>query len=150
MHISDDNSSAKINSPRKSGDKSSPEKGGSILDTVVNKLKEKHDVLEHMEKLLNEDLSVIKEENPKILYHNKATDLLIEKIGNNKVAVFQTLVNSVSRKDVTKDDNMKSQVSSQFFPFSTLCYEYLYSLYLKFSSSINKMLSYIHVSKNIN
>lgn len=114
MHISDENSTPKINSPRKSGEKSSPEKCGGTLDSVINKLKEKHDIQEHMKKVINEDLSGIKEENPKMLQHNKAQDLLVEQIGNNNVAVFQTLVNSVSGKDISKGENMKSQVSILF------------------------------------
>lgn len=114
MHISDESSTPKINSPRKCGEKSSPLKGGGTLDSVINKLKEKHDVEEHMKKVINEDLSGTNEENPKILQHNKDHDLLVEQIGNNNVAVFQTLVNSVSGKDLSKGENMKSQVSSLF------------------------------------
>lgn len=114
MQVPDENSSSKISSPRKLGDKSLPESNSASLDSVINKLKEKHNINEYTKKVINEDLSDVNEENSKIIHHNKAHDLLVEQIGSNNVAVFQTLVNSVSGKDISKEDNMKSQVSVIF------------------------------------
>lgn len=61
--------------------------------------------------MLDVDLSEISEEIPKILTNNDAHDLLVEQIGSNNVAVFQTLINSVAEKEDIKEENIKSQVS---------------------------------------
>lgn len=120
MHVSEENANSKSKSPKKSGDRASPENNnGNTLTSVINKLKQKHDIEEYTKKVIDEDLSEVKEENSKVLSinedTNKAHDLLVEQIGNNNVAVFQTLVKNISKKDNTKEDNMKTQVSVIFY-----------------------------------
>lgn len=120
MHVSEENTNSKSKSLLKSGDIASSENNnGNTLTSVINKLKQKHDIEEYTKKVIDEDLSEVKEEDSKMLKVNedlnKAHDLLVEQIGNNNVAVFQTLVNSVSKKDNSKEDNMKTQVSVLFY-----------------------------------
>lgn len=119
MHVSDENTNLKPKSPIKSGDRPSHESNGNTLTSVINKLKEKQDIQEYTKKVIDEDLSEVREETTKILNinqdTNRAHDLLVEQIGNNNVAVFQTLVKNVSKKDNSKEDNMKTQVSYLHF-----------------------------------
>lgn len=93
------------------GATSSPVKNGITLASVIEKLKEKTNIQEFTSKVLNEDLSEVSEVNSNVSTNMSHQDLLIEQIGNNNVAVFQTLIQSISDTDESKNENMKSQVS---------------------------------------
>lgn len=111
LQVSKENSNIKPTSKKVVGVTASSDSTGNTLASVVRKLKEKCDIKEYTEMVLAEDLSEVKEDSSKMLTNNKSHDLLMEQIGSNNVAVFQTLLKSDPGKDENIEENMKSQVS---------------------------------------
>lgn len=88
---------------------------GNALASVIQKLKEKQVIQELSQKFMDQDLSEVQEENLQESVDNKVHNLLVEKIGSNNVAVFQTLLKNPAGKDAIKEEHMKSQVSYCYF-----------------------------------
>lgn len=82
----------------------------NTLASVITKLTEKKKIEEFSKKIIDQDLSEDTDEMSNRSTNSMPHDLLVEKIGSNNVAVFQTLLKNVSRKNKTSVENMKSQV----------------------------------------
>lgn len=111
LHISNKNSDTATNSPNKFDGPQYGNTTGNTLASVISKLRERQGIEELSKKIIDQDLSEANEDTSSISNNSKAHDLLVEEIGSNNVAVFQTLMKSVSNKDNSSNDNMKSQVN---------------------------------------
>lgn len=115
MGVQDESSTSQPNTNNSSESNLPNKNHNSALASVINKLKEKQEIQELTKKVIDQDLSKTKEDTPQIL--SNSNDLIVEQIGSNNVAVFQTLLKNVSEKNDNKKENMKSQVSIDLILF---------------------------------
>lgn len=79
------------------------------LSSVIEKLKDRADVKQLTQDVLNEDLSKNQDDEATRVEQNTDTTILLEKIASNNAAAFQTVIGDVSR-EFLKPEYMKSEV----------------------------------------
>ncbi|XP_023015680.2 uncharacterized protein [Leptinotarsa decemlineata] len=80
------------------------------LSPVIEKLKEKQEINQLTCEILNTDLSKEESKGPVSSLSVPNNDFLLEEIATNNAAVFQTMLKTMSSKDLRKPDFMKSEV----------------------------------------
>lgn len=84
---------------------------GHDLTSVIEKLKDRADVNQLTQDVLNEDLSKNQDDKEDTQTEQNAdTTILLEKIASNNAAAFQTVIGDVA-KEFLKPEYMRSEVS---------------------------------------
>ncbi|KAJ8971574.1 hypothetical protein NQ314_000628 [Rhamnusium bicolor] len=80
------------------------------LSPIIEKLKEKQEIHQLAQNILNQDLSREVESNNSDANEAKSNDLLLEEIATNNAAVFQTVLDNLPINAPRKPEYMKSEV----------------------------------------
>lgn len=83
---------------------------------VIERLKEKQEIFQLAQEVLNQDLSSKEgtEDSNETEAKNKDNDLLLEEIATNNAAVFQTVLQKLPKQDIQMPELMKSEVKKLY------------------------------------